>query len=332
MSRIATSSVVTASMLFCSGLAIAQAPLLETMTLRAGSDLQLPHQGPGLPPVTVSVPAGTVLTPGTMLENLAGNLHSNWSSWTQVSNRELQVQVHASLSEIVDSDWTASLPEQSVLVQIEVPHAMRLRFDLGVGILIGQGMPSASGSIDIGDDGKIELAFSSPVGVCSGDNTSFELDVPAGTLPVRMSFLADLPAIRDPFVCRAVNVTNLLTVSPAHARVTDEGGGCHTPLWAAPVLDGQSVELGVYGPVTGSLAWLIVGFDTTTVQLPASSCQLLVQPDLLLLDTPWLHQTLPLGLIGPGHLYVQGAIWQPATWFGAPPQFLSTHRHRIDLR
>ncbi len=194
---------------------------------------------------------------------------------------------------------------QDVLLEVVLTRPMRVSFALQVETIQYTTAAIPVASIDIGNNGSIDLTTPA----LGGQNTwSITLELPAGTHPVR--FFADTEILPQTTIeSRLHEVHASLGIAPAHAEIAWEGTPCFTRIDILPMMDGDSVRVWVDRGHNADIPFLILGFARQNTVMPiAPHCPLLVSPDSVFPSPIQAYYYLPVAGHGPVTLFAQGAI------------------------
>ncbi|MBL8751867.1 MAG: hypothetical protein JNK15_01095 [Planctomycetes bacterium] len=325
---------------FCVASAVVVAPLLAQDLRIARAVLPKPVvlsvAGPGVlvPPTVLA--AGTDVTSGVGSScNAVGCEASLWGQF-QVQEQALSVFLTASatVNGAVVPNGSASTSDPSVDVELQVPRAMPVRFQVAANSIGTSGAATGSVELDIVGQPGVEFAFQGdPGSFCSSAAKDFVLDLPAGLVVVRVRNAASLAAGLVGTNCQIIGSSLSLTITPAVVEVAYEPGGCGASLELTPMLDGQRVRCYVGPSYPGTAVWLVFGLQPANVALPlGSGCPLLVDPAVVLPIQPMAFTMLPIAALGPIELQVQGVmLQQPLPWQPAPA-LLSSARAVVTVR
>jgi hypothetical protein len=307
-------------------LALARAIVDSAFTVRA--------EARGVAPASSSMAARTEVTNGMSVQCFAAASSADVHGWFQRNDQSLVVQLTGSCvaNGFVAPAAAASVGQPSVLVELNVPHAMAVRFTPRATAIVGPGSPPVRSTVDVGADGTPELDFVSRAGLCATVDDTFVLHLPAGAVVIRLALDVELPAVvGNQALCSTAGAA--VQIEPAHATGSWEGPSCGSFVEATPMLDGTNVRFWVGHPYAGSLGMLVLGASPAAVAIPqAPWCSLLVTPDVVLPMSPTAYTMLPLGALGPGELFAQGVLLQPSTPWQPAPQLFTSARLRMQLR
>lgn len=238
-----------------------------------------------------------------------------WGAF-QVSDQSLwlQVSADAAVNGAVLSNGSASSGDPKIDVQLMLPRAMPVRFQLGGFTASNVGAQLGRVRIDIVATDGIDFEFEGQPGLCLGASEDLVVDLPAGPTVVRVELEASLPpgaaGTEWESVCASANVV----ITAARVTVDHEPGGCGASLELTPMLDGTHLRCQVGQWYWPTATWLVFGLEPTNVMLPlAPGCALLVDPQIVLPILPMAFTTLPIPNIGPIELKVQGVMLEPAS-------------------
>jgi hypothetical protein len=286
-----------------------------------------------IPPEVIA--AGTDIRAGVNRVCLAPEGNGTVTGMFHTYDQRLWMHLHASASVNggVVPNASASSGNPVADIQLHVPRAMPVRFELSAFGLGSHPTHIGRVRIDIAGHDGVELEFEAVPGTCSNADKSLVVDLPAGLAVVRVELQAELPVGAVGAFGEFVQASASVTVEPAHVAVQHESGDCGASLELTPMLDGQGLRCHVGPSYPATSVWLVFGLQPTNVLLPsAPGCSLLVDPLVVLPIQPMAFTTLPFGGLGPIELKVQGVMLQPANPWLIASGLLTSHRATLTVR
>lgn len=305
-----------------------------TATVSAASDILLTTRQVGQSAQKVTVPAGTLIGSGIILEDQTQQGAQGILRSYQNQNRQgVHVELSCSASTAHGhAGAAAGLGRVELLVELTLQEPLTIEISWFAWMISCANAPGGFASIDIGNDGSVELVVETKPSSFTNAGDSRLFRMPAGTTPVLLTAELNLPAVADP-LGRVAEVITGISIKPTHANIRWEGPQCQSALRAHSLLDGETVSFWADNKQLGDLPLLVFGHDRASLTLPVTpNCQLLVTPDVIVPMAYWSYTSLPLGALGPGELFVQGVILRPQQAALSPIRVLTTQRGAVELR
>jgi hypothetical protein len=251
---------------------------------------------PGTTSVVNTVPSGTPAGAVWLFPTLGGPGGSATAlidGQYTASESMIDLGLHESASASGTGSTIVSPHDYTLTLQAAVPTPVLLRIDWMWTTDANQTMPLAQ--VDVGDDGIVDFQ-----GFASGQVMTVPLVI--GTTPFHVRTRTAMSVSQG-------NVYTVLTchVTPDLATSTAiPSTGCSNNLTTVATFEH---ELVLRMPIPVGLQWMVIGFSSTSLQLPWSTCLLRATPDIVL---PLTQNELRIDLLtvptGPFTFFAQGLV------------------------